>query len=126
MKFAFFLVMTMLTMHAMAESRCDVRPGTSVGIRVIEFASGNVIHSKMPVKEATPSALREEMLNLQDMGICEEKIVSERCILKFEKHKKVNYVTMVRGNAHWKTWELKSKNEAQDFVKGLKRAGFCS
>lgn len=113
-------------LNAKAESVCDVRPGTSIGIKVIEFASGNVIHSKMPFKETTPDALLEEMINLQDMGVCEERIVAKKCILKFEKHKRANFVTLVRGEVRWSTWNLSSKNRAEAFIKNLKRVGFCS
>ena len=126
MKFPLFVVMMMISMHTFAESKCDVRPGTSVGVRVIEFHSKNVIHSKIPLNEATLTAIDEEMLNLQDMGVCEERIYSQRCVLKFEKHKNQNFITLVRGTDRWKTWNLSGKGEAQDFVKGLKKLGFCS
>ncbi|WP_408097282.1 hypothetical protein ACJVC5_19820 [Peredibacter sp. HCB2-198] len=126
MKFSLFAVMMIISMHTFAESKCDVRPGTSVGIRVIEFVSKNVIHSKIPLKEATASALEEEMLNLQDMGVCEERIYAQRCVLKFEKQKNQNFITMIRGTDRWKTWNLSGKNEAQEFVKSLKKVGFCS
>lgn len=116
----------MLSMRAMAESPCDIRPGTSVGIRVIEFHSGNTIHSKMPLKESHADALLEEMVNLQDMGICEEKIIAQKCLLKFEKLRKVNYISLYRGSNKWNSWHLKSKQQAQNYVKYLKRAGFCS
>lgn len=126
MKFSLIVMMLMLTLHAQAESKCDVRTGTSMGIKVIEFASGNVIHSKMAVKEVSADALLEEMINLQDMGICEERIISQRCVLKFEKQNKTNMITLVRGTDRWKTWSLSSKLQAQELVKSLKRAGFCS
>lgn len=126
MKFSLVAMMLMLTLHAQAESKCDVRTGTSMGIKVIEFASGHVIHSKMSLKEISADALLEEMINLQDMGICEERIIAQRCILKFEKQQKTNVITLIRGTDRWKTWKLSSKLQAQDFVKKLKRAGFCS
>ena len=87
------LMMTLLfsvTLNAFAEGPCDVRPGKSIGIKVIEFTTGHVIHSKMPFTESSADALLEEMINLQDMGICEEKITASRCVLKFEKNNKDN------------------------------------
>lgn len=116
----------LFTLNAFAESPCDIRPGTSIGIRVVEFASGHQIHSKMPLRESTAEALLEEMINLQDMGICEEKILAKKCVLKFEKHKQTNYVTLYRGHNRWNTWGLKSKDQAQNYVKSLKKVGFCS
>ncbi len=116
----------MMSAQTYAETPCDVRPGTSIGIKVLEFASGNVIHSKMPLREGSPDALLEEMINLQDMGICEEKIVSQKCVLKFEKQKKLNFVTLYRGQIRWNTWNLKQKDHAQNYVKNLKKLGFCS
>ena len=126
MKFSFFTLFMLLSLKVYAESPCDLRPGTSVGVQVIEFATGNVIHSKIPLRESTAEALLEEMINLQDMGVCEEKIIAQKCVLKFEKHKKVNFVSLYRGTNRWTTWHLKSKNQAQNFVKNLKRVGFCS
>ena len=126
MKFSVLSFFLFLSLTAYAERPCDVRPGTSIGIRVIEFTSGNTIHSKMPVRESSAEALLEEMINLQDMGVCEEKIISQKCILKFEKYRKRNYVSLYRGARKWNSWTLKSKNEAQDYVKKLKKVGFCS
>jgi hypothetical protein len=120
---AFFLF---ISISSFAESPCDLRPGTSIGVKVIEFVSGHVIHSKMPLRESSPDALLEEILNLQDMGICEEKIIRQKCILKFEKVEKINYISLMRGTFKWNTWNLKLKEQAQDYVKNLKKAGFCS
>jgi hypothetical protein len=114
------------SLTALADSSCDIRPGTSVGIKVVEFVSGNQIHSKMTMKEGSAEALLEEMINLQDMGVCEEKLIAQKCVLKFEKIKKINYITLYRGKGKWNSWELKGKNHVQDFVKRLKRVGFCS
>ena len=126
MKFSLAALFMLFMLNAKAESLCDVRPGTSIGVKVIEFASGNTIHSKMPFKETTPDALLEEMINLQDMGICTEKIVAQKCTLKFEKHAKTNFVSLLRGNVKWSTWNLSAKNRAESFIKNLKRVGFCS
>lgn len=116
----------MMAMNAFAEVPCDIRPGTSMGIKVIEFATGNKVHSKMTFKEGTPDALLEEMINLQDMGICEEKIKKHKCILKFEKIRNANYISLYRGGSKWNTWHLRSKAYAEQFVRNLKKAGFCS
>ncbi len=126
MKFSFLALFMLLSLKAFAESPCDLRPGTSIGVKVVEFATGNVIHSKMPMRESTADALLEEMINLQDMGVCEEKIIAQKCVLKFEKQQKINFISLYRGANKWNTWNLKSKEHAQNFVKNLKRVGFCS
>lgn len=126
MKKSVLTIFFLISLKAFADSPCDVRPGTSIGIKVIEFASGNITHSKIPYRQSTPDALLEEMVNLQDMGICEEKILAQKCILKFEKISKVNYITLYRGKNKWNTWKLKGKDQAQNYVKNLKRVGFCS
>lgn len=118
------LIILMMAQSAFAEAPCDIRLGTSTGVRVIEFASGNVVHSKIALKEMSVSSLREEMTNLQDMGICEMKIERKRCILKFEKRKE-NQLTLIRGNDRWLSWSLAGKPSSQKFVKILQQAGFC-
>lgn len=126
MKFLLLMSLSLLLLNAHAEDACDVEPGTSIGIKVIEFKSGNIIHSKMPFRETTADALLEEMINLQDMGVCEEKIIARQCVLKYEKHAKKNFVTLFRGKVRWSTWNLSSKSKAENFIKNLKRVGFCS
>lgn len=126
MKFALLSLFMMMSLKAFAESPCDLRAGTSIGVKVVEFATGNTVHSKMPMRESTAEALLEEMVNLQDMGVCEEKIIAQKCVLKFEKQAKLNFISLYRGTNKWNTWNLKSKVEAQNFVKNLKRVGFCS
>ncbi len=127
MRLLFFAVLLCSFNQALyAESPCEIRPGTTMGIRVMEFASGNVIHSKIPLRESSPEALYEEMISLQDMGICEEHITPRKCVLRFEKLRQTNYVVLLRGKEKWNAWGLKSKDEAQKYVKGLKRYGFCS
>lgn len=125
-KLLILMLVLPFTMNAMAEELCDIRTGTTVGVRVVEFASGHKIHSKMSLSESTPGALYEEMVNLQDMGVCEEKIIKRKCILKFEKTQKSHQITLFRGEDKWKSWDLAAKEEAQNYVKGLKRAGFCA
>jgi len=126
MKYSVLTFLLFLAINAYAEAPCDVRPGNSIGIKVMEFTSGNTIHSKIPFKETTADTLLEEMINLQDMGICEEKITSQKCILKYEKIQKANYISLYRAGTKWNTWNLKSKDHAQKFVNSLKRVGFCS
>ena len=126
MKYSVLTFMLLLAINAYAEAPCDVRPGNSIGIKVMEFTSGNTIHSKIPFKETTADTLLEEMINLQDMGICEEKITAQKCILKYEKVQKANYISLYRAGTKWNTWNLKSKDHAQKFVNSLKRVGFCS
>ncbi|HXH74759.1 MAG TPA: hypothetical protein VNJ08_07320 [Bacteriovoracaceae bacterium] len=126
MKFCLFIILMLTATLAIAQSNCDVRVGESVGMRVIEFATGNVIHSKMSLKETTADAMLEEMINLQDMEVCAEKIISKKCVLRFEKKAKVNHITLFRGEERWISWLVGAKTEAQTFVKNLKRVGFCS
>ena len=109
-----------------AESLCDIRIGESIGLKVVEFATGHVIHSKMSVRDMTANALKEEMTNLQDEGICEEKIRSQKCFLKLEKWAKVTGLTLMRGADKWMTWRLEARKQAEDFIRSLKREGFCS
>lgn len=123
MKMLLFIILASFSLQSFAEGPCDVRPGVSVGVRVVEFATGNAIHSKMPMKETTAESLLEEMVSLQDMGICEEKIISKKCEIKVEKQ---NFVTLYRGQDRWNTWRLTAKGQVVDFVKRLKKAGFCS
>jgi len=125
MKFKFALLLIIASQGAFAEAPCDVRLGTSVGVRVIEYATDNVVHSKILLKEMSVSSLREEMTNLQDMGICEEKIQRKRCVLKFEKRKVGNQLTLYRNADKWLSWSLKGKTSAQKFVKILQQAGYC-
>jgi hypothetical protein len=126
MKLVLILFMIISSAYAQAEPLCDVRPGVSIGVKVIEFAHGNNIYSKIPLKETTADALAEELISLQDMGVCAEKILSKRCILKFEKEAKTNMLTLYRGQDKWLTWLVTAKKQAQDFVKSLQRVGFCS
>lgn len=119
------LYVLLITQTAFAEAPCDIKLGSSVGVRVVEFSTGNVVHSKMALKEMSVSSLREEIVNLQDMGICEEKIQRKRCILKFEKRTGANQLTLFRAEDRWLSWSLTGKNSAQKFVKILQQAGFC-
>jgi hypothetical protein len=125
-KLFLFYAIFLFSLSALGEAPCDLRPGISVGIKVIEFYSGNLIHSKMPLRESTPNALLEEMINLQDEGICEEKIFSRKCILKYERVNSGNYVSLYRNQLRWNSWKVSSKDQALTYTKGLKRAGFCN
>ncbi len=126
MKLLMLMTFLATSLFAHAESPCDVRVGESIGIKVVEFATGNVVHSKMSLKESSSLAIYEEMMNLQDMGVCSEKIISKKCVLKFEKKIQGHQIVLFRGPDRWQSWSVSSKHEAQDFVRGLKRAGFCS
>ena len=124
MKLLLFFVLV-ISQGAFADAPCDIRLGRSVGVRVVEFASGNVIHSKMQLREMSVSSLQEEMTSLQDMGVCEMRTQRKKCILKFEKRTKGNYLALIRGNDRWLSWSLKGKSSAQKFVKILQQAGYC-
>ena len=125
MKFALLTLLTLTSLKVFAEAPCDIRLGNSVGVQVVEFASGHIVHSKMAVKELSQSSLVDEMISLQDMGICEEKITAKKCVLKFEKKQNVNHLVLLRGQDRWLSWDTKAKQKAQDFVKSLQKAGFC-
>jgi len=118
-------ILLVIGQNAFAEAPCDIRLGKTVGIPVVEFTSENTVHSKIPVREMTSASLHEEMVNLQDEGICEEKIQRKRCILKFEKVKKVGQLTLIRGGDRWLSWKLPLKKDAQEFTRRLQKAGFC-
>lgn len=104
---------------------CDVRVGTTMGLKVMEFYSGNTIHSKMTIRETTAEALIEELSSLQDEGMCSERIPAGKCVLRFEKRNKTNLISFFRNNERWATWMVKSKSRAQAFVKNMKRVGLC-
>lgn len=109
----------------MGASHCDLRPGISIGIRVIEFVSGDQLHSKMPLSQSSAHALLEEMINLQDMGICNEKIISKKCILKYQKLNKTSVITLYRDQQKWTSWNLRARENALNYFKALRQAGFC-
>jgi hypothetical protein len=119
------LFVLMLSHHAQAQSSCDIKLGRSAGVRVVEFATNHVVHSKIALKEMSVQSLQEEMLSLQEMGICQERIQRKRCVLKYEKLPSKNQLTMYRGSDRWPTWNLNAKNSAQKFVRILQLAGFC-
>lgn len=108
------------------ESKCDLRLVTSTGVKAVEFITGNVSHSKMALKDATAEALAEELINLQDYSLCSQEFRAQKCVLRFEKAKKTNFISMYRGSERWLTWNLSAKTRAQTYVAALKRYGFCS
>ena len=126
MKILTIMLMLLTSSYTRAEAPCDVRIGKSIGLKVVEFTTGHIIHSKMSLRDMTASALKEEMINLQDLGVCEEKIPSRKCILKIEKQAKITGLTLMRGNDKWLTWKPEAKKQAEDFIRNLKREGFCS
>ena len=125
MKFLVLILFILGSAHARAEV-CDVRLGQSIGLRVVEFVSGNTIHSKMSLKDTTADSIYSEMINLQEEGICDERIVARRCVLRYEKKSRTTLITLFRGQDRWVSWLLSSKKKAQDFIKNMKRTGFCS
>lgn len=122
----FILLLTLLISQSVfAEAACDIRLGHSAGVRVVEYATDNVVHSKIALREMSVSSLREEMTSLQDMGLCDIRIQRKRCVLKFEKRAKENQLTLLRGSDRWLSWSLAGKTSAQKFVKILQQAGYC-
>lgn len=126
MKVFLVICFALLTSGAFAQSKCDLRVTTSVGVKAVEFVSANVAKSKMAMRDATADALAEELIALQDEGVCDQEFIAQRCVLKFEKARKVNYISMYRGTERWLTWPLTAKLKAQQYVASLKRFGFCS
>lgn len=123
MKLVFGLMMMLFSLQGFAD--CDLKLGRSAGVRVVEFSTGNIVHSKMSLNEISEIALREEMDSLLDMGLCEISYQKKKCVLRFEKGR-VNKLTLIRANDKWLTWNLKNKKNAQSFVKMLQKAGACS
>ncbi len=115
-----------LSLNGFTQEHCDVRLGDSQGIKVMEFASGNMIHSKMALRDVSPQALFEEIISLQEMGVCSEKIYARKCVLRYEKKNTINHLTFFRGQERWMTWKVSLKKDAQDFIRSLIRIGFCA
>ena len=126
MKLRFTISLLMYASMAYGEPVCDVKVGSSLGIPVLEFGSGNRIYSKIPLSQGSPDAVEEEMINLQDEGVCAEKIVSKKCTLRFEKLPDRNLLTLFRGQEKWRSWDLNAKKQAESYVRALKKKGFCS
>ena len=120
----FFVLFFLFSTQAFAQD-CEVKLGTTIGLKVMEFRRGHEILSKMTIKETTAEALREEFINLQDEGLCNETIPAKKCILRFEKRRKTNFISFYRDGERWATWFVKSKNKAQAFVKSMKREVLC-
>lgn len=125
MRTVLFLILVLVSAWAQAEVPCDVRVGRTIGLQVVEFATDNVVHSKMSLREGTPEAIEEEIINLQEEGICQEKLTARKCVLRLEKKNKT-LVTLYRGKDRWLSWEVKSKKHAQNYVIKLKKIGLCS
>lgn len=125
MKTVVALLLSMMVSGQLLASVCDIRLGKTSGVQVVEFATNNFVHSKMALRDSTADAILEEMINLQDMGVCDEKIVAKKCILRFEKKPQTN-ITLFRGEDRWVSWKTSAKSDAQRFVINLKRIGFCS
>ncbi len=121
----YLMIFLILTQIAHAESPCDIKLGQSQGVRVVEFSTDNVIHSKIPLREVSVMSLKEEMTSLQDMGICEAQVSKKRCVLRFERKEKGPEIAMFRGEDRWLNWGLNGKTSAQKLVRILKQAGFC-
>ena len=126
MKRIWILLSLIVSFSAFAEPICDLAPAVSSGVNVIEFRAENSSQSKIPLNQFSTSALQEELLSLQDMGICDSKVVKEKCVLRFEKLQNQNIISMIRGNKKWLSWNLQNKKAAQNFVVSLKKVGFCS
>ena len=110
---------------AQADSTGDLRINETIGRKVVEFTSGNLVHSKMNLTESSAKAIEEEFVNLQDEGICSSKKIAQKCILKLEKRPSVS-LTLIRGKERWQSWKVNEKKTAQEYVKSLKALGFCS
>jgi hypothetical protein len=119
------LILLIFTHQSFAAEACNLRLGTTLGVRTLEFISGNVTHSKMALKELSIAGLKEEISSLQDMELCGPNIQKERCVLKFQQSPKGKILAMHRGSEQWLSWPLSGKTTAQKFIKILQYAGFC-
>jgi len=126
MKRLLIFLILILSLKAFAEKDCDIRVGKSLGVKVMEFSSGKEVHSKMAMQDVTPDAIFEEIISLQEMGICNEKIFSQKCVLKLLKGKNTSKIVLIRNKQALMIWSVPDKNKAQYFVKSLMRIGFCS
>ena len=91
---------------------------------MVEFKEKNKTLSKMAFRDASPEALIEEIYNLQDMNLCSEKIIRSKCNLKINP--KNGLVTFIRGKKGWVSWPKSSISVAQNYLKEMKKIGFCS
>lgn len=124
MKLALFLLFTLISTNIYAAKVCDLEVNKKFGVVVVEVKQGNQSLSKMAFGDSTPNALIEEIYNLQDMDLCSYHIVQSKCELKADAQARV--VTFVRGKKTWVSWPLQSAGHAQNYLKEMKRVGFCS
>lgn len=124
MKFVVFSLFALLSTSAFSKNICDLEVSKKFGVVVVEFKEKNKTLSKMAFKDSTADALIEEMYNLQDMNLCSDKIVQSKCTLKVNPQKSL--VTFVRGTKEWVSWPKTSIRHAQNYLKEMKKVGFCS
>jgi len=116
----------MTSFSTWATPLCDLAPNMSNGVKVIEFKVGDSTQSRIPLNQFSISSLSEELTSLQEMGVCGEKVIKDKCVLRFEKLPAKSVISMIRGNKKWLSWNLQNKQAAQEFVITLKKTGFCS
>lgn len=123
MKFAVLFLMSLFSLNTFAAKVCDLEVNKKFGVVVVEVKQGNQSLSKMAFGDSTPNALIEEIYNLQDMDLCSYHIVQSKCELK--ANAQTGMVTFVRGQKTWVSWPLQSAEHAQNYLKEMKRVGFC-
>jgi hypothetical protein len=126
MKRICLLLSIIASFSSWASPLCDLAPNMSNGVKVIEFKVGDSTQSKIPYNQFSISTVTEELTSLQEMDVCGEKVIKDKCVLRFEKLPNKNIISMIRGNKKWLSWNLQNKQEAQEFVIILKKTGFCS
>lgn len=124
MKFVLFAIISLFSASTFARNICDLDVSKKFGVVVVEFKEKNKTLSKMAFRDSSADALIEEMYNLQDLNLCSEKIVQSRCDLKVNPSN--GMVTFVRGKKTWVSWPKSSIQHAQNYLKEMKRVGFCS
>lgn len=124
MKLIIIFLLATISSSAFSSNICDLAVTKKLGVVVVEFKEKNKTLSKMAFKDSTPDALIEEMYNLQDMNLCSDKIVSSKCELRVNPTN--GLVTFVRGKKSWVSWSKQSVSYAQNYLKQMKKIGFCS
>lgn len=124
MKLTVIFLLTLISTSSFARNICDLEVNKKFGVVVVEFKEKSKTISKMAFKDSTPNALIEEMYNLQDLNLCSHKIVQAQCTLRVNPNN--GLVTFIRSKKDWVSWPKSSLSHAQNYLKEMKRVGFCS
>lgn len=120
----FLLFFFLISSQSYALSLCDVEVAEVEQVKVLKFKTRKPKVSELSkflLKEASPLAIQEEMINLQDMGLCYEKFIPRSCSLKVKNKK----VTLLRDGIEWTSWSRKRSADAKVYFNDLKKLGIC-